>query len=777
MRLHRPRGGWMAVFEHAAGMSRAVWYEPTRTAEFQATLSISGGERLFRCAFTARISHDDDARDWLVKALLNEELPSVSKLLQELTEDILRDHLAACTTEEVKAHPVKPGWVRLLASLKSECARHGVDIVGKIALEPVAHQRERQIIFEFNDFTALPEGSSLRLELPVTVTLDAARIDDDDPERAAAWYRNQFPVEGEGSIKETVHEELQLLINNNYSTYDLRNDAGRVAEEVQAKLNDTIGRRLGLNTVVTVAPRAVGSDPLQYADRVTVDVPLPGSGRDSARFEIGFDLWASDEGRSNEAFEKDRQNGARKRDAGETLTQPESAAQQGDTKTWAVGVVTDFSKTALIETITKMKIGEIATIGAIPEGDSVKLDAKVNERLKSLLSMVGISANVKVHPVTDHRLHALKNGITVTVPKQGYPLSITTAERQLAFQFQVKLDETSNMRLLTPYFDEAPRANEEFALLRADIADRTINIAAMELGKLTPEEYLDQSDIDDAIAGKIQKPLQGTLSREFGLKLSGKLIMTGEPDAVQVRWREIRGQRRFKMSFTARKEFDNEIVPLRLTLTYEIDRLANPASSSTTEERASLDEWERFRNMALDCATSQEHVDRFERIVEDSISSRLGQFYAEAFTVKNLSDLAPAIAGFFIEAGRAFGFDVRVVHSTVDVRPEDGIPVEPTAAIGNLEVRLQKLRDQQLQDELRRDELEFSTAPGLDAPVNPFDDESSPNNTDSQATVLDERIKRRGERIQELEAEMRTARATAERPMIEGDTSGAAHGK
>ena len=753
MHLHRRPDRVVGLIEQVFGASRSVWYEPSGLGHFQADIALAHETRRFKLAFGVRISPRAEARGWLVETLLREEEPSLSRLVMELAEEVVNEHLSTRTGEDLEADPVRPKWDDLLFKLQTELGRSGLEVVGSIALDPTAYHREPQIIYDFDDFQVIPKGSTRAIAIPVTVTLDAPGRESEPP-RLAAWYANRQDTHGSGSMRDLILQTLVSLANNSYEAQAFRRETARIAAEMQRALDMALGTQLGFHITVSVAQHAYGSDGYRYAGSFVIETPLPGSGRANAKFEVHYQSQASDELRFDAARERDRQEGLRKQEANATLTAAETAAQQEDPETWVVAVLKDHCRTALNETIGTMENAEVVRIGAVPEGNELELDAGVNRCLEALVSIVGITAGVKVHPVTDRRLHALKTGISISVEKQAYPLAINTLAPVLALKFQVFLDLPSGMQLLNPYLDEAPDTTEDFAKLKADIAERTTSIAAMKLGELSPEQYLDQTDMDNAIAAKIEETLSDTLMKEFGLSLQGKIIVTGEPDAIQERYRQIRGIRSFEMVFPVPRRDGSGSVPLRLSLTYEIDRLANPAGTTSSRDRANQDAWARFRNMALDCDSVEDHIGKFDETVQASLLTRLQEGYAEDFAAPMLRRFAPAICAYFTQAGAAFGFAVRIVESSVNVTQLDGMPMNPAGDTAILQERLKRLYADQQNDIIRRDELEFSGPPAPKALPDIFGDEDQAGDPVDELAALDDRIRRRGAKIAELETEL-----------------------
>lgn len=731
----------LAALAFLRGSSKELWVDPASTVTFERIFEIPDAflSRKRKIVVEATLGAPVDAAvgsKFIEKSL---EAVGIEELVSNELESALMAHFRQLQVLDRSQDPLFPARERCQDSCTAALQSLGLRIESacQVSVTPyIPHKRE---VINLDSIEVLPIGGLDRLKIDVAVTIEAPPTS--PPSRQLlTWVLNQVPVSsGSSTVRGAIESEFRAFVDNRYRTQEFRRETQRIAQEAQSRLQSSISETYGFNVHVSIFEKVGGSDPLNYTGVQYITAPLLGTGR-VAQFDVEYGLNVTAEERFKSAFQEDMNSAVRKKSANEIMSPQENAAQSGNIQTWANELIGVIVQGELQRALSEIDIDHLPGYGMLPEDTTLNLDDKINNLIAPICKALGFSAKVRTSPMVDQMLHQLTTGLAIDTPETEYDLAQTSIRPQLRFKYDVVLPHGAPTKLLIPYIQASndQEGGNGFDLLRKTIEVRTQSVAALALGQLSPDDYLNKTGDAAAIRSEVEEPLRETLLHEFGLKLRDPLVVNAKPDDVQRRYIEMRSElREVKIPLKTQSIYTHEQADLVMSLRYQVDRLANPNVGEPGQHEGAIEAWERFRTMAMKYTSLDAHLKAFEEVVIDTLRSALETFTAEAFDKANSVHLRSNVTKAFSVAGGYFGLNVSVFEGTINVKFEGNAP-----SMGNPRLESARKRVMRLTKALDEKEEELDALKYGENDVSsddPFSDASS-NDPAAKRAELEQKI-------------------------------------
>lgn len=748
------------VVSFALGVARDVWLDRISTVEFGDEFHIpdhrAGKKRRIVVKVSLGLSENRDQLDVLARQLLN-DLTLEDLVNTEIRSTVSR-HFQEVDNFSKQQNPVFPALADCRNKLSARIRELGLRVASDFQISIVPNVDVRNEVIEIKEFPVTPVGGSGRHSIHIIITLESPPVRKPS-EQLLTWLLNDTPVRGSAnSVEAAVLVELRARLDNHFTTQDLRRHTRQIAEKLTREVSSVIEQGFGFQVTLNIFEPARSSETFRYSGTHKVMSPLLGTGRE-AEFEIEYAMEAFDDDKFLGAFEADRKSSAAKQQANELLSSRETAALSGDIGTWANALVKSFTETELKNAVSEIEVGRLPKFGLLPEDASLSPDDRINELLMPICAAYGFEVRIRTAAIVDRRLHQLKNGIPIDTEMLEYDLAVTTIRPKLRFTFNAFLPDDSRTDLLNQYFQSTSEDRAPFGQLRLTLANRMQNVAATELVQLQTDEYLDMTGDTGPLREKIETKLANLLREEFGLSLRPPLAVQTDPDSVQKRYNDMRSKiRTTRIPLRVISDRSGDMINLTITLSYQVDRLANPNLDEDSNDAGAIAAWEQFRTMALEYSTLDEHLIAFERVMAEAVRGRLEAIPAESFTKEAVGGLRPQITKGFRAAGKIFGLHISVFEDTINIDADDGSVIGGATRIDRQRKRILRLEQILENLEHKYDEIRFGDE---ERPKLSFLEDDDVSSEDDQKEKLRKQIEEVEEALKQEHAKFVALKSTS----------------
>ena len=761
MQKHASTQRFGKTFARILGGARELWIDGNSSIDFLKIFEIpdsdSRKKRRIGVEATLGIVRDPALTGELAEKLL--EAMDLEALVEQALRSALTAHFQQISAQDRASDPVFPGREKCRLSSADRLTALGLRIESKCQVWITPYVAKTRAEIELGGLEVTPIDGAGRQAVDLIVTLEAPKAQPPS-ERLLTWMLNKTKVEeGDVSIRQAVISEVRRLIDNNYSTQELKREPARIASEVTASLDPSIGNQFGFHAKVHIFEKRGTSEVLRYAGAHEITAPLLGTGR-RVTFDIEYTMEVLEDDRFEDAFEADRLSAQQKNIGNKVLTVAEHASTTGSLENWAHELINTIVETELKTALSRIDTDKLPQFGLLPEDSKLNLDDQINQLIAPVCRPLGFQANVRTSAMVDQRLHELKTGLAIDTGDRDYDLASSSISPKLRFQYDAYLPDNGQTKLLTPYLQAGDGEFDPFSNLRQTVADRTQKVAAMALGQLSPDDYLNKTGDAEAIRKLVLGNLNTTLFKEFGLELREPLVITTAPDKVQMRYIEMRSEMRLvEIPLRVKSDYSGEIAELMLRLRYQVDGVARPDPNELNQIEGTIESWERFRTMAMNFKTLDDHLAAFEGVMIDAVRARLESVPAEAFDKTTVAPLRPQIRETFEGAGAYFGLRVRVFTDTVNVDFQNEISLGGQTRLERSRrrvIRLERMLDEAEErlDQIRYQDREPSKFRDLLGDDDEFD-------VDAEKLKLKQRIEGLENDLQDAQRQFQSEKATA----------------